>query len=188
MLLTEYFSETLVIGHGEPRSSRALLDLGTLGARPLWVDAAARASRYKLLSGALAHAKARRAPGLLLVDAHLDVQACFGRPDDALVERLEASPWDLLYLVHEEGSDYADLDSRSGWMFCDAPPQGLRAMAISLSLLEHVLNQHIDPRLGASHWLTLLAWQAARASRPDCSLAAWPALHAHVGTQFGAFA
>ncbi|MCV2368888.1 hypothetical protein [Roseateles oligotrophus] len=191
MNLCEYLSEALVIGNGAALPCPALTGLLSLGVHSRWADADEDSGARRQLAQASRDAELSGAPGLLLLSADLPADAALGRHDDALIEGLENSAWDLLYLAHDEGQ----LDARSArrplWVPCDSPPAGVRALGLSLPLLRRVLAQTLDlgpaASLRAGHWLGLLGWQASRLCRDGSALAKWPArIHAAHQTPRGA--
>lgn len=179
MNICEYLSEALVIGNGPLAPCPAVSGLSSLGLQAAWANANDADGALQLLGQAAARAELAGAPGLLLLSEDLPAAAAFGRSDDALIEGLECSAWELLYLAHDEGL----LDARSArrplWLHCDSPPAGVRALGLGLGLLRRMLAQKLDlgpaPALRAKHWLGLLGWQASRLCRDDAALAKWPA-------------
>jgi hypothetical protein len=179
MNICEYLSEALVVGNGAPTDCPALRGLRSLGVHSAWADANAVEQARHQLGQATRRAEQAGAPGLLLLCADLPAEAALGRHDDALIEGLENAHWDLLYLTHDEGLLDARSAQRPLWLHCDSPPAGVRALGLSLPLLQRMLAQTLDlgPAAGlrAGHWLGLLGWQASRLCRDSAALAKWPA-------------
>lgn len=171
MTLNDYLNETLLIGDAAQRT-RA-------GMPGSWANAGNDAEARGQLAIAARRAELAGAPGLLLQCADLGLPSALRRHDDVLIEKLESSDWELLYLAHEDGRTVARAHQRPDWLHCDAPPAGLIAMALRLPLLRRILAEPLeigsDAKLRAAHWLGLLAWQGARACRPGGALALWPA-------------
>ena len=179
MNLCEYLSEALVIGNGPALPCPALAGLDRLGIHCRWADADEDFGARRQLAQATAQAELSGAPGLLLLSAELPADAAFGRQDDSLIEGLESSAWELLYLAHDEGRLDTASTQRPLWLHCDSPPAGVRALGLSLPLLRRVLAQTLDlgphASLRAGHWLGLLGWQASRLCKDGSAFAKWPA-------------
>lgn len=171
MTLNDYLPEMLLIGDERARTDKSLPGR--------WADAGNDAQARCQLAIAAQCAEHAGAPGLLLQCADLGLPSALRRHDDVLIEQLESSDWEMLYLAHEDGRTVARAHQRPDWLHCDAPPAGLIAMALRLPLLRRILAEPLeigsDAGLRAAHWLGLLAWQGARACRPGAALALWPA-------------
>ncbi|MEJ6006963.1 hypothetical protein WG899_15530 [Paucibacter sp. AS339] len=186
MKMSDYLNAALVIGTGPASvcpASRGLQQLGlSLDPGAAWIDAHNDGQARHLLAHAADRAERDATPGLLLLCADVCAEAAFGHADDALIERLENSSWELLYLAHDEAACWpgrAPHQPRPSWLHCDTPPAGVRALGLGLPLLRRLLAQDLglgsDTGLRAEHWLGLLAWQASRLCGPNAALAQWPA-------------
>jgi hypothetical protein len=179
MRLAEYLSEFLILVRGQARSCPAIRDLVDLGGHADCADTCDDTGVGIALSLAADRARRSGAPGLVLMCDDVPAVQAFSRRDDALLERLECQPWEMLYLVHDEGHMLsAPPAARPAWLHCDAPPSGVRALALSNALLDRLLARGQGvPTCGPmapAHWLGLLAWQSVRTCQENTALALWP--------------
>ena len=183
MQLADYFDDVVLIDAPSGPTGPLRERLRHHGLQPWSLstqadDAGAGAARHTLAE-ALAHARACGARGALLLLADPGDDAAFWTSQDAVVEHLDARPWDIVYLGHGQPAR-DDPQGRPTLVRCDMPPSAVTAIAVSCPVLEALVeampDHGVDGALAPADWLAIACWLALDRVRPGRAWAAWPPL------------
>ena len=180
MQMPDLFDHVVVLGGAETARHKLCMRLGERGCKAWPVELDGDTPWRNKLADALAQARRSRSPGVLLLAAEQSDDEAFWRSQDALVERLSARPWDIVYLGHGALSEEVPDDKRPQLLYCDMPPGQVSAVAVSFNVLELLLqimpDGAVDGPLHATDWLSIACWVALAQTPAGHGLAAWPAL------------
>lgn len=181
MRLIDYFDHTVVLGVREGGCAEFAMHLRGEGFDVQGVDLSHLGALKSVFpAGRVALQDPNRS--LLVLSAnHVPVESFWMR-HDAMVERLESTDWDILYIGHDSDRD-ADTDASTvGLLRTDAPPSGITAVAVRVGLFRQLIDEL--PEVGQcgamspSDWLTAAAWLIRPHVRRSKGYMVWPSMMA----------
>jgi hypothetical protein len=132
------------------------------------------------LNALVRDARLRRAPGVLILDGGRFVDSNFWTSQDALIEKFESAPSDVVYLELGSIGQKDDLIDRLRLQYCDTPPPSINAVAVRTEVFEAILKNMPDRSVAGDFapddWLTMLIWLAPAHALPAHSFMVWPTM------------